>query len=590
MRINLSSMPYFQKWFILGVILGVIAGFAAITFYVLLHLFEEIFLNDLIRMSYPKPLGEGGTLNFVFSEGNYLLIPVSTMIGGLISGILVYTLAPEAEGHGTDAAIRAYHYLQGKVRWIVIPVKILASAVTIGSGGSAGREGPTAQFSSGVGSVVSDLLHLTPEDRRRAVAVGIGAGIGTIFKAPIGGALLAAEILYRRDIEPEIIYPSIIASAVGYSIFGSIFGFTPVFGYYTGAFNPLRLPMYAALGLVTGLMAILYVKVFYGTQSLFKRAKIPNHVKPAIGGALTGLIGLLAPEVLAVGYGWVNLVEFERLSTLYSPIIPPIILVALLPFLKIVATSLSVGSGGSGGVFAPGLFIGAYTGAAVGLVFHYMYPSIVPTIAPFVIVGMMSFFAAAGKVPISVLIMVAEMTSSLQLLPGAMIAVAVSYLVSGDYTIYRAQVPTRRDSPAHRSEYEVSIMRSVRVSQCRLRDVKVYVNDSVERAIEVMTRGDFMSLPVIDPNGRFLGIVYLKDLMKAKPTDTVERYLTKGAPYVTLNSTLEQALEIMGRNNARWVAVVNNGRLMGIVTTDALSEAYKNELSAIGEKAPVQVQ
>ncbi|MEM4083299.1 MAG: chloride channel protein [Saccharolobus sp.] len=574
----ISSLSYFEKWFILGIILGIIAGLAATVFYELLHVFEYIFIFRFINMSYPRPLGEGGTLDFVFHLGNYLLIPVSTTIGGLISGIIVYTLAPEAEGHGTDAAIKAYHYFQGKIRWIVVPVKIIASAITIGSGGSAGREGPTAQFSAGIGSIVADLLHLSPDDRRKAVAVGIGAGIGTIFKTPIGGAILAAEILYRRDIEPEVIYPAIIASAIGYTIFGSIFGFTPVFGYYSGTFNPLRLPLYAVLGLIAGLFAILYPKVFYSINRLFKKIPIPNHVKPAIGGAITGLIALLAPEILATGYGWINLVEFEKFNALYSPILPVLVLIVALPFLKIIATSFTIGSGGSGGVFAPGLFIGAYVGASVGLLFHYFFPNLVPTIAPFVIIGMMSFFAGAGKVPLSVIIMVTEMTSSLQLLPGAMIAVAISYLVSGNNTIYISQLPTRRDSPAHKSEYEIPIMEKIRVSECKLRDIKVYIDDEVSKAIELLNENNFMSLPVVDHNNKFLGIVYLRDLEKARSNDTIVKYLTRGSPYVTPSSTLEQALEIMSRNKARWVSVVDNDKFLGVLTIESLLEAYKLKL------------
>ncbi|MEM1599778.1 MAG: chloride channel protein [Sulfolobaceae archaeon] len=575
---SLSSLSYFEKWFILGIILGIIAGLAATVFYELLHVFEYIFIFRFINMSYPKPLGEGGTLDFVFHPGNYLLIPVSTTIGGLISGIIVYTLAPEAEGHGTDAVIKAYHYFQGKIRWIVVPVKIIASAITIGSGGSAGREGPTAQFSAGIGSIVADLLHLSPDDRRKAVAVGIGAGIGTIFKTPIGGAILAAEILYRRDIEPEVIYPAIIASAIGYTIFGSIFGFTPVFGYYSGTFNPLRLPLYAVLGLIAGLFAILYPKVFYSINRLFKKIPIPNHVKPAIGGAITGLIALLAPEILATGYGWINLVEFEKFNALYSPILPVLVLIVTLPFLKIIATSFTVGSGGSGGVFAPGLFIGAYVGASVGLLFHYFFPNLVPTIAPFVIIGMMSFFAGAGKVPLSVIIMVTEMTSSLQLLPGAMIAAAISYLVSGNNTIFISQLPTRRDSPAHKSEYEIPIMEKIRVSECKLRDIKVYIDDEVSKAIELLNENNFMSLPVVDHNNKFLGIVYLRDLEKARSNDTIVKYLTRGSPYVTPSSTLEQALEIMSRNKARWVSVVDNDKFLGVLTIESLLEAYKLKL------------
>lgn len=169
-------------------------------------------------------------MKYRFSAARYYLIPLITAAGGAIPGLLVYYLAPEAEGHGTDAAIAAYHYRQERIRWRVAPIKLLASAVTIGSGGSVGREGPIAQLSASLGSMVADLLGLSPGDGRIAVAVGIGAGIGAIFKAPLGGALLAAEILYRRDMEVEVVYPALVASAVGYSIFGSVVGFAPIFG------------------------------------------------------------------------------------------------------------------------------------------------------------------------------------------------------------------------------------------------------------------------------------------------------------------------------------------------------------------------
>lgn len=579
---RLSSLPYFEKWFILGVLMGIISSIAAITFYLLLHFFEYVFLFQLVKISYPRPIGEGGNPStFTFSPGNYYLIPLSMALGGSLSGLIVYTFAPAAEGHGTDAAIRAYHYLQGKIRWVVIPVKILASSITIGSGGSAGREGPTAQFSAGVGSVVADLLRLSPEDRRRMVAVGIGAGIGTIFKSPIGGALLAAEILYRRDIEPEVIYPALVASAIGYSIFGFIFGFTPVFGYYTETFNPLRLPFYAVLGLISGLMARVYVKVFYGVHGLFKRLPINNYFKPVIGALAASGVALIAPEVMGTGYGWIDLAEYERFDVFYSPVLPVIALLLLLPILKILATAFSIGSGGSGGVFAPGLFIGAFLGADVGLLFHYFFPTLVPTVAPFVIVGMAAFFGAAGKVPLSVTVMVTEMTGSLQLLPGTMIAVAISYLVSGNYTIYQAQVPTRKDSPAHRSEYELPIMRVVRILECKLDDVKVFVDDSVEKAILIMTNRGFLSLPVVDYNYKFVGIVYLRDLINANKSDTVRKYVIMGSPYVRPSSTLEDAWEIMARTKSNWVCVVEGGKYKGIVKLESLMEAYEREVKKL---------
>ncbi len=450
---SLRGLSYFEKWLLLGVVAGVIAGLAAVVFYTLTRLFEDVFMRELVGMAVPRALGEGGSLDFRPNMGNYLLVPAATAIGGLISGFLVYTFAPEAEGHGTDAVIRAYHYLQGKIRWVVVPVKVLASAITIGSGGSAGSEGPTALFSAGIGSLSADLFKLSPEDRRRMVAIGIGAGIGSIFKAPFGGALLAAEILYRRDIEAEVLYPAIVAAAVGYAIFGAFFGYGPIFGAYPGQFNPQSLPIFALLGLINGPMAILYVKAFYGLNGYFKKLKIRDHFKPLLGGLATGLLGLMAPEVLGEGDGWISLIMHGKIDAFYSPLLPPLLLLALLPFLKILATSFSIGSGGSGGVFVPGLFIGAFVGADLGLLFRHFYHQLVPSLAPFVIVGMASFFAAAGKVPLSVMAMVVEMTGSPELLPAAMIATALSYLTSWGYSIFQSQVETRRDSPAHRAEY-----------------------------------------------------------------------------------------------------------------------------------------
>lgn len=585
---RLNSLPYLEKWLVLGVILGVVAGLSSLTFYFAIKAMEYVFLTHLVGMSIPRPLGEGGSLDFLFRAGRYYLIPISTVIGGAISGLLVYTFAPEAEGHGTDAAISAFHYKQGKVRWRVIPVKLIASAVTIGSGGSAGREGPTAQLSAGIGSMMADLLGLSPEDRRKAVAVGIGAGIGTIFKTPIGGALLAAEILYRRDLETEVIYPAVIASAVGYSIFGSVVGFTPIFGNYLGAFNPLRLPLYAALGLVAGGVGLLYIKSFYGIQRAFSRAAFSPYLKPVIGGLGTGLIALLAPEVMATGYGWINLLEYERLGELASITAVPIaVLLLLLPFLKILATDLTIGSGGSGGVFAPGMFIGAFLGGDLGLLFHYLLPQLVPSIAPFVIVGMISLFGGAAKAPISVLIMVTEMTGSLQLLPGAMIAVAISYIVTGNNSIYRSQVPTRRESPAHIDEYERSILATVKVAQCGLKDLKVYAHSPVEDAVSMMTQNNLLSIPVIDGNGGFIGIAYLKDLIGK--TGAVGAFTVRGVPTVRLRSSLEEAWEVMAKTKSRWVPVVEGGRLLGVAMMDDMVEAYRKEMER-AKQSPRQVE
>jgi Chloride channel protein EriC len=573
---KVSKLSYIRKWFILSIIFGIVAGFSAVIFYFLLNLSENFFLGFLIGYYPPKPIGEGGNLSYTFSTHYYWLIPFITALGGLISGLIVYTFAPEAEGHGTDAAIRAYHFQQGKVRWRIAPIKLVASVITIGSGGSGGREGPTAQLASSISSFLSDILKLPPEDRRKAIAVGIGAGIGSIFKTPIGGALLAAEILYKRDFESEIIYPALISSAIGYSIFGLIYGFTPIFGYYTMGFNPLRLPLYVILGFITGVFSILYVKTFYSIHNFFKKIKVPIHFKPMIGGLLMGIIALISPEVISVGYGWINIVENQNVNSLYSFLLPPIILIIALPFLKILATSLSIGSGGSGGVFAPGLFIGSFLGADVGLLFHLLLPNLVPSIAPFVILGMISFFGAAGKVPVSVLIMVIEMTGSLQLLPGAMIAVAISYFVSGNYSIYSSQVPTRKDSPAHTMEFEIPLLQRIKVRSCTYENIKINLDSEIDVAIQLMNKYDILSLPVVDQENNFIGIVYMKDIMNKK--GKIVEFVVKGAPSISPESSLEEALEIMSNNKSRWVAVCDKGKLIGVITLQKIIEAYKKRI------------
>ncbi len=440
---------YFRRWLVIGIIVGVISGVAALAFYYMLDLFTDLFFGLFLHTSVPKPRGEGGTTHFVPGD-RYWLLPLVTALGGAVSGLIVYRFAPEAEGHGTDAAIHAFHFGEGRIRRRVILVKMVSSAITIGSGGSAGREGPTAQIAAGVGSMIADLLKLSTRDRRIVLATGIGAGIGAIFKAPIGGAILAAEILYRRDIEAEVLYPALIASTVSYVIFGSVTGFTPIFGYHRLEFDPLYLPFFAVLGVVCGLAAILYVEVFYGIHTLFSRAKLCRYLKPAVGGLVTGLVGLAFPEVLSTSYGWIQILLDNELDEIHTYGVQIALALILIAILKMIATGFSIGSGGSGGVFAPGLTIGAFIGAALGIFFKNLFPETIHDIRPFIIVGMLSLFGAAGKVPLAVTLMIAEMTGSYTLLPGMIVAVTIAYIISGEHTIYRSQVATRLESPAHR--------------------------------------------------------------------------------------------------------------------------------------------
>ena len=443
------NRAYFQRWLLIGALIGVVAGLGSIVFYEAIAISTHLLLGVIAGFTPPSPASEGATM--AIPAARPWLIPVVTTLGGLLTGLIVYTFAPEAEGHGTDAAIESFHQKGGYIRGRIPIIKMVASAITIGSGGSAGREGPTAQISAGFGSWLATVLRLDDHDRRIAMSTGIGSGIGAIFKAPIGGAILSAEILYKRDFESDVIFPSFIASVVSYSIYGLWAGWTPIFG-GGGHFSfeqPISLIGYLALGIAAGGVGLLYPKTLYGIRDFFARLRIPNIFKPAIGGLGVGLIGLAAPQALGMGYGYVQFgvnSDYVHLAAW---------LMLALVFVKIVTTSLTIGSGGSGGVFGPGMVIGGFLGGALWAGLHTVAPALVAGAQPgaFVVVGMAAFFGGIAKAPLAVILMVAEMTGEYTLIVPAMLATMVAYLVSGQTSIYEQQVPTRIDSPAHREDY-----------------------------------------------------------------------------------------------------------------------------------------
>ncbi len=438
-----NSLPTLAKQLTIAVLVGTVAGIGAVVFYEALALATEFFLNFLAGYSVPTPGGEGyhaGSASFV----RPWIIPLTVALAGLISGLVVFTWAPEAEGHGTDAAIAAIHRNPRSIRVRAVVVKIFASAVTIGSGGSGGREGPTAQISAGFGSLLARILNLSEVDARMAVSIGVGSGIGAIFSAPLGGAILAAEIVYRNDFESEALLPGFVASAIAYLIFASVFGFQPMFS-VSGLHlfdSPLQLSYFAILGVISGLVGVLYAKTFYFSVRFSRKLPISRKFRPALGGLMVGVMALFAPEVMGTGYGWVQ----KALSSHTLEAIPLWIVVTL-PLLRIIATSLSIGSGGSGGIFGPGMVIGAFVGAGAWRLFEGVLPSMPHSPAGFVIIGMMACFGSISRAPIAVMIMVAEMTANMTSLFPAVLAVGIASIIVNlfDETIYEAQLHDRSE-------------------------------------------------------------------------------------------------------------------------------------------------
>jgi CIC family chloride channel protein len=444
----------------LSSLVGFVAGLGAIVFYLATKSVEHYTMAAVAGYQ-PEPHPAGETPIAWLPAARPMLYPwllvAVCAAGGLVSGVIVFTIAPEAEGHGTDSVIAAYHHHQGYLRPRVPLVKLVASAITIGTGGSGGREGPIAQIGAGFGSVLAGIVGLKPTERRVLLAAGMGAGIGAIFRAPLAGALFAAEVLYRSpEFEADVILPAALASAVAYSTFASAFGWDPLFAMPELSFdNPWQLVPYLVLAVTMALLAMIYTRTFYAMVGAFHRLRMPPHFRPAIGALLTGLIGVAlyyafgrepkALAVLASGYSAIQaIVENETAAGAG--------LLAAIALGKILTTSLTIGSGGSGGVFGPSMVIGGCGGAALGIGLHDLWPELVPHPASFAVVGMASFFAAAAKTPFSTLVMVSEMTGGYQLLLPALWGCAIAFMVSDEQSIYSAQVEDRSQSPAHRKQ------------------------------------------------------------------------------------------------------------------------------------------
>ncbi|AKK25567.1 chloride channel protein [Mycobacterium sp. EPa45] len=445
----LRDSGYLRKWLILGVAIGIIAGLGAVVFYLALDYTGRVLLGYLGGYHPPEAFADGGGTG---SPGfiRPWAIPLIVFGGALVSAILVAKLAPEAEGHGTDSAIEAVHTDPRSIRIRAVLVKLVSSALTIGSGGSAGREGPTAQISAGFGSLLTRMFDLSDDDGRVAVSLGIGSGIGAIFGAPLGGAVLAASIVYREDFDYKALIPGFVTSGTAYAIYGSILGFEPMFGFVARdyQFDPAELGWFALIGIVSAAVGYLYARVFYGAVALTHRLPGNTIIKPAIGGLLVGLLALVIPQILASGYGWVQLATTrDGLLTI------PLWIILVLPVAKIVATSLSIGSGGSGGIFGPGIVIGGFTGAALWRLADLVgAPALPDGPAVFVIAGMMACFGSVAHAPLAVMLMVAEMTGSFAVIPGAMVAVGLAYLIiiRTPVSIYQAQRLNRETAAAER--------------------------------------------------------------------------------------------------------------------------------------------
>jgi CIC family chloride channel protein len=569
----------------LSILVGVVAGLGAVAFSFMLDQVDSYVMERGAGYVMPKPGSEGGTTIIHPPTRRWFLL-LAPAIGGLLSGILIYSLAPEAEGHGTDSVVDSFHRHRGVIRGRVPFVKTIASVLTIGTGGSAGREGPIGQIGAGFASALAGVLKTSDRDRRLLILAGAGAGIGAIFRAPLGGALFAVEVLYREaEFESAAIVPAFVAAIVAYSVYsgitgvwGAIFDVPPI-----QFLHPLELPFYVVLGVGCVLTGSMYIKVFYWLRDSFRVIPIPNHLKPALGGLAVGIIGLFVPQILGMGYGWAQLAINGSL---------PMKLALVILFLKMVTTGLTIGSGGSGGVFAPSMVIGGMLGSATGVLFHRIAPGVVTQPAAFVLVGMAGFFAGAAKVPVSSLVMVSEMTGGYGLLVPLMLTNAIAFLFTPRaISIYEKQVDTRAQSGAHAGEFFFDVLARIKVADYVPAGKSLITfqrGTPLTDVIAAATDAEQVVFPVLNADGSLHGVFDMSDIRLLLGTHgltpglvVAEDLCFREFRVTSPDESLASALRKLRKTRLEAIPVVENGNsrgLQGIISRRDISNAYHDYL------------
>jgi CIC family chloride channel protein len=579
-----EGASFLRKWGLVGLLIGVATGLGALALMWLIQFFNHYLLEAVVGYTPPLPGGEGGQSGYVFHMAHPWLLPLVTAIAGLVGGFLTWKLAPETAGIGTNAAIRAFHSNE-RLKPKTSVLKLITSALTIGGGLTSGREGPIAQIGAAMGSSIADALKLTARERNIALAAGLGAGIAAIFKAPLAGAIIGAEIFYTEDFEVEALVPGLVASVIGYSIVGTVTGFQPVFNPPPEViqFNhPLLLVFFALLGAGCGLLARVLFAVYYRAEAFFKR--FPLWMAATVGGLGTGLIALAVPSVVGTGYGWAQFAISQRVD-----LMSPLMLLAAAAA-EILAASLTLASGNSGGIFGPSVVTGGMFGGAFGYAAHYLFPSVVEHPGNFAIVGMVAFFAAAAKAPISTIIMISEMTGGYGLLAPAMFAVVTGFILSGKKTIFPAQVRSRLDSPFHADEFEPIVLRRFTAADVMIH-LPVYVNANapVSEAISLMGDYGLASLPVVTQNklsGRITLLASHRLSETQRQTACVKEVMSSQCPVAYPEEDLFTVLKRFAAGDVGNLPVVSRetpDRPIGLVTRSGLWQAIE---SAKGLRTP----
>jgi CIC family chloride channel protein len=577
-------------------VLGLFAGLMAAAFYVGTDFVTHDVYERFAGIVNPKTAGQVIRRDVAFERRSFLIVLIPAL-GGLLCGLLTHRLAPETAGGGGNAYLDAFHRERGVIRKRVAALKVIASSITLGTGGSGGREGPTMQIGAAVGSLLARVFKVGERERRTLLVAGAAAGIGAVFRTPLGGAMMAVEILYRDDLEADAIVPSVIASVTAYSVLITLLGrghefALPSHREGSAIVPPIALPLFIVLGVVLSLFGIVFVRTLRAAHSAFSRLKrLPRWLLPAFGGALVGVIALAFPQVVGIGYGWlesaVNAQGWAAQGVTRSTELATIALLFGVVLLKIGATSCTIGSGGAAGDFGPAVFIGGLVGVAVGRLFGVLFPAIAPPAWTFGLVGMGALFGGIAHVPIASLIMVCEMAGSYDLIVPLMLAEGTTFLLCRRESLYGSQLRDRSQSPAHRDELTIDVLEDMTVGDLLVdapEPVTVPAGAPLPRVVEALTGGVLSHLVVLDSRGAPRGVVDL-DAIREILFDPEVAEVAVAADVMRTVTALKSSIDLhhalghMIEAGASAVPIVNNdGALVGLISQERIGRAYHGEV------------
>ena len=565
---------------IMSLIVGIGAGFGAVLFKFLINFFKNLSFTDVPKLlSFDKPI-------------HIIIMPA---IGGLIIGPLIYFFAREAKGHGVPEVMEAVALHGGKIRPQVAIIKSLASSICIGTGGSVGREGPIAQIGSALGSTLGQLFKL-PEDKiRNLVACGAAGGISATFNAPIAGAMFAMEVILGRLHVAS--FSAVVISAVSADVIaqiyeGNISAFTiPQYSFS----NPYEILLYSALGIIAAVFAFAFTKLLYFSEDIWDRFNIPEYVKPMVGGLLLGLFGFFTlkidgfPRIFGVGYETINQSLNGQLAINIT--------IALLLF-KLIATSLTLGSGGSGGIFAPSLYMGAMLGSSFGNVFKTIFPNLTSTPGAYALVGMAAFFSGAAHAPITAILILFEMTRDYRMILPLMFATVLSTFVSrllSKDSIYTLKL-SRRGIHLDQGQ-DIDIMNGVLAGEIMVPNTDTVNMDlPLSELSNLFTQTHRHGYPIVNKDNELVGMVTVSDLDNALLNGDIENkavadIATKSnLVYILPTDTMAKAINTMSKYHLSHIPVVdtqNNTQLIGMIHISDIVNAYNR---AISKKAQRQIK